>query len=95
MNDMERRDDDADASVQAQENLDRVTARLEAMIEREVAAAMADGDGASGEYRTKEQRWNAAANDVRNVIQLMRQSLEENDGTAQRLQNKAKPTEPS
>lgn len=82
--DKERRDDDADA--QAQERIDRIAARLEAMIDQEVAAAMADpqADGSRTEYRTKEQRWNSAANEVRGIVRMMQQSLEEGDTPAKR-----------
>lgn len=90
-NDMERRDDDADASTdaQAQESVDRLAAQLEAMIDLEVAAAMADpqADGTKSEYRTKEQRWNAAANDVRNIVRLMHQSLEDGETTTNRARD--------
>jgi uncharacterized protein YukE len=94
-NDMERRDYDAGASAQAQDNFNRVAARLEALIEQrdaDVKTAMADyqADGVSDEYRAKEQRWNAAATEVRGIIRLIRQSLEENDATAQRTLSRAK-----
>lgn len=86
-NDRERRDDDAEAQAQArareQENFNRIVARLEALVEQrdpDVKAAMGDQpDTASGEYRAKEQRWNVAANEVRGIIRLMQQSLEEID----------------
>ncbi|MFE0201486.1 pore-forming ESAT-6 family protein, partial [[Kitasatospora] papulosa] len=48
-------------------------------------AAMADyqADGVSDEYHGKEVRWNRAANEVRNIIRLVRTTLEQNDSTAQ------------
>lgn len=94
-NDMERRDYDAAASAQAQDNFNQIATRLEGLIEQrdaDVKAAMADyqADGVSDEYRAKEQRWNTAAGEVRGIIRLIRQSLQENDATAQRTLGKAK-----
>ncbi|RPF19506.1 hypothetical protein EDD34_0055 [Myceligenerans xiligouense] len=96
-NDKEHRDDDAEASVRGQEDLDRIAARLEALVEQRdpgVKAAMSDhaADGDSDEYRAKEQRWNAAADEVRGIIRLMHQALGENDAPAKRTLNKPEPT---
>ncbi|GAB3166057.1 hypothetical protein GCM10027059_24550 [Myceligenerans halotolerans] len=96
-NDMEHRDDDAEASARAQENLDRIAARLEALVAQrdpDVKATMADhpADGVLDEYRAKEQRWNAAADEVRGIIRMMHQALDENDAPVTRTLNKAKPT---
>lgn len=96
-NGMEYRDDDAEAAARAQENLDRIAARLEALVEQrdpDVKASMTDhqADSVLDEYRAKEQRWNAAADEVRGIIRLMHQALDENDASPTRTLNKAKPT---
>lgn len=83
-----RRDYDISASQSAQDNFNRVAAILEALIEQrnhDVQAAMADyaADGVSEDYRNKEQRWRAAADEVRNIIHTLRNSLERNDDAAQ------------
>ncbi|GAA3379998.1 hypothetical protein GCM10017750_35940 [Streptomyces racemochromogenes] len=57
-----------------------------------VKAAMAEfqADGVSDEYHGKEVRWNKAANEVRDIIRLVRTTLEQNDATAQATLQKAK-----
>jgi hypothetical protein len=44
----------------------------------------------SDEYHGKEVRWNRAAHEVRNIIHLVRTTLEENDGTAHSTLAKAR-----
>jgi hypothetical protein len=53
---------------------------------------MADfqADGVSDEYHGKEVRWHKAAAEVREIIRLVRTTLEQNDGTAQATLAKAK-----
>ncbi|MBO0609457.1 hypothetical protein [Myceligenerans salitolerans] len=93
---MEERDDDATASSRAQENLDRIAARLEALVEQRdpgAKGAMSDpADGATDGFRAKEHRWNAAADEVRSIIRLMHQALDEPDAPQKGALNKAKPT---
>ena len=74
---------------------DLSAAQLEAVIDqhdRDVAAAMADytAEGVSEDYRAKEQRWKAAAGEVRTIITTLRTSLERNDETAQEALRKAR-----
>jgi uncharacterized protein YukE len=42
------------------------------------------------EYHGKEQRWNRASQEVRNIIQLVKTTLEKNDATAQSTLARAK-----
>ncbi|MFD7131830.1 pore-forming ESAT-6 family protein [Streptomyces sp. NPDC059894] len=91
----DRRSYDTGASADAQGNIQSVIARLEEVIgqrDRQVKAAMADftADGVADEYHGKEQRWNNASNEVRNIIGLLKSTLEKNDGTAQSTAQRAK-----
>ncbi|MFJ8104568.1 pore-forming ESAT-6 family protein [Streptomyces sp. NPDC096132] len=91
----DRRSYDTGASADAQGNIQAVVARLEEVIgqrDRQVKAAMADftADGVAEEYHGKEQRWNRASNEVRNIITLLKTTLEQNDGTAQSTIQRAK-----
>ena len=53
---------------------------------------MADftADGVADEYHGKELRWNDASQEVKNIIQLLKSTLEKNDGTAQHTLSRAK-----
>ena len=53
---------------------------------------MADyqASGVSEEYLAKEQRWNTAAGEVREIIRTLRVSLERNDASAQEALGRAK-----
>jgi uncharacterized protein YukE len=78
---------DTGTSQQVQGDIAGIVARLETAISQRTAdvnAAMADfsADGVSEEYRAVEQRWNTAANQVREIIALVRTTLERNDETA-------------
>ncbi|MFJ4618131.1 pore-forming ESAT-6 family protein [Streptomyces sp. NPDC088812] len=91
----DRRSYDSGASGDAQGNIQAVVARLEEVIgqrDRQVKAAMADfaADGVSEEYHGKEQRWTNASNEVKNIIGLLKSTLEKNDGTAQSTAQRAK-----
>ncbi|MEU6219880.1 pore-forming ESAT-6 family protein [Streptomyces sp. NPDC047022] len=91
----DRRSYDTDASADAQGNIQAVIGRLEEVIaarDRQVKAAMADftADGVADEYHAKELRWNRASREVRNIIALVRSTLEHNDTTAQSTMAKAK-----
>ncbi|MEN3583839.1 MULTISPECIES: pore-forming ESAT-6 family protein [unclassified Streptomyces] len=84
----DRRSYDTGASADVQASLRTVIGNLERVLgdrDRAVRAAMADyqADGVSDEYHGKEVRWSSAANEVRDIIRLVRATLEENDSTAQ------------
>ncbi|MFD7948691.1 pore-forming ESAT-6 family protein, partial [Streptomyces sp. NPDC059744] len=79
----------------AQGNIQVVIARLEEVIaarDGQVKAAMADftADGVADEYHGKEMRWNRASQEVKSIIQLLKTTLEKNDGTAQHTITRAK-----
>lgn len=83
----DRRSFDTGVSQQVQSDLAGIVARLESAINQrsaDVRAAMADfhADGVSTEYEAVEQRWNRAANEVRQIIALVRTTLTRNDETA-------------
>lgn len=91
----DRRDFELAASTTAQENFNRVAARLESLIDQrdsDVKTAMSDyeASGVSADYHAKEQRWNTVAGEVRTIIRTLRQALENNDATAQTALSKAK-----
>jgi uncharacterized protein YukE len=91
----DRRSYDSGASSDAQANIQAVVGRLEGLLaqrERQVKAAMADfvADGVADEYHGKEQRWISASQEVRNIIALLKSTLEQNDGTAQSTVQRAK-----
>ncbi|MFC8590702.1 pore-forming ESAT-6 family protein [Streptomyces sp. NPDC102402] len=93
--DSDRRSYDTGASTEAQGNIQAVIARLEQVIsarDAQVKAAMLDfaADGVADEYHGKEIRWNNTSNEVRNIIQLLKTTLEKNDGTAQQTLARAK-----
>jgi len=91
----DRRSYDTGASADAQGNIQSVIARLEQVItarDGQVKAAMADftADGVADEYHGKELRWNRASQEVKSIIQLLKTTLEKNDGTAQHTLSRAK-----
>ncbi|GDY33665.1 pore-forming ESAT-6 family protein [Gandjariella thermophila] len=84
---MDRLSFDTGVSQQVQGDLAGIIGRLEATIAQrtsDVNAAMADfqADGVSEEYRSVEQRWHRAANEVRQIIQLVKTTMARNDETA-------------
>jgi len=84
---MDRNSWDDGAGDTAIANFNREAAQLEALIaqrNQDVQRAMADyqADGVSDEYRAKEQRWNAAADEVKTIIQKLRASLEDSQSIA-------------
>ncbi|MFJ9715092.1 pore-forming ESAT-6 family protein [Streptomyces sp. NPDC101213] len=92
---LDRRSYDTGASSEVQGGLQGIVGQLERVLadrDGAVKAAMADfqADGVSEEYHGKELRWNRAANEVRSIIQLVRTTLEDNDGTAQSTMAKAR-----
>ncbi|SCD80793.1 pore-forming ESAT-6 family protein [Streptomyces sp. PpalLS-921] len=93
--DSDRRSYDTGASTEAQGNIQAVIGRLEQVIrarDAQVKAAMADfaADGVADEYHGKELRWNTTSQEVRNIIQLLKTTLEKNDDTAHRTLARAK-----
>lgn len=85
---LDRRSYDTGASADVQTSLQGIIAQLERVLtdrDRAVKAAMAEfqADGVSDEYHGKEVRWNRAATEVREIIRLVRTTMEQNDGTAQ------------
>ncbi|MFD1663718.1 pore-forming ESAT-6 family protein, partial [Streptomyces caeni] len=83
----DRRSYDTGASADVQGGLQAVIGRLEEVIaarDRQVKAAMADftADGVADEYHGKEMRWNRASQEVKNIIGLVKSTLEQNDATA-------------
>ncbi|GGW82867.1 pore-forming ESAT-6 family protein [Streptomyces lomondensis] len=91
----DRRSYDTDASGEVQISLHAVIGQLERVLadrDRAVKAAMADftADGVADEYHGKENRWHSAAGEVREVIRLVRTTMEQNDGTAQTTLAKAR-----
>ncbi|MFF4285146.1 pore-forming ESAT-6 family protein [Streptomyces sp. NPDC001739] len=92
---MDRRSYDSGASAEAQGNIQSVIGRLEQVIaarDAQVKAAMADfaADGVAEEYHGKEMRWNHASQEVKNIIQLLKTTLEKNDATAHQTLARAK-----
>ncbi|KOX13965.1 pore-forming ESAT-6 family protein [Nocardiopsis sp. NRRL B-16309] len=79
---------DVGASQEVQGDIGTIVSRLEAIIgehDTDVRQAMADMeiDGVSEEYNEKEIKWHNAANEVRAIIRLVRDTLETNDATAE------------
>ncbi|WP_404829824.1 pore-forming ESAT-6 family protein [Streptomyces arboris] len=95
MGSTDRRSYDTGASSEVQGNIQLVIAQLEQVItarDTQVKAAMNDfaADGVADEYHGKELRWNATSQEVKNIIQLLRTTLEKNDGTASQTLARAK-----
>ena len=85
---------DVGASQEAQGNIQTIMSRLESLIgehDTDVSAAMAEFEatGVSEEYSAKELKWHNAANQVRDIIRLVRDTLETNDATAQEALSRA------
>lgn len=94
-NQQDRNDYDINASQSAQQNFETVAARLEAALQRrdqDVKTALADyqADGVSDEYQQLEQQWNDAGIAVRQIIQTVRDSLQQNDDIALTALQKAR-----
>ncbi|WP_119729616.1 pore-forming ESAT-6 family protein [Thermomonospora amylolytica] len=89
-----RRSYDTGASAEAQGNIQAIVSRLEQLIgtrDTDVTAAMADFEatGVSDEYHAKEIKWHNAANETREIIRLVKATLEKNDEIAQNTLSKA------
>ncbi|MFD6095992.1 pore-forming ESAT-6 family protein [Nocardiopsis flavescens] len=85
---------DVGASQEAQGNINTIMNRLEGIIgerDTDVSSAMAEFEatGVSEEYSAKELKWHNAANEVREIIRLVRETLETNDSTAQETLSRA------
>ena len=83
----DRRSYDTGTSQQVQGDLAGIIARLEAVISQrgsDVSAAMADfqADGVSDDYKAVEDRWNRAAGEVRQIIDLLKNTMSKNDESA-------------
>ncbi|CAQ01182.1 pore-forming ESAT-6 family protein [Clavibacter sepedonicus] len=94
-NSTDRRDYDIAASQSAQDEFQAVASHLESLLDQrdsDVKAAMADyqADGVSTEYAAKEARWNAVAQQVRDIIHALRQAMARNDETAQTAMSRGK-----
>ncbi|MFE3601818.1 pore-forming ESAT-6 family protein [Streptomyces sp. NPDC059096] len=93
--DTDRRSYDAGASTEAQSNIQVVIGQLEQVIaarEAQVSAAMSDfaADGVADDYHAKELRWKNASQEVKNIIRLLKTTLEKNDATAQQTLARAR-----
>ncbi|KXK63913.1 hypothetical protein AWW66_00200 [Micromonospora rosaria] len=95
MGNQDRLSYDTGASAEVQGSIGAILGRLEAVInerDQAVKAAMADfqADGVSDLYHEKEIRWNKAAQEVRDIITLLRKTLTDNDDTATQAQARAR-----
>lgn len=86
---------DTATSQQVQGDLLAVVGQLESLIgqrDSAVAAAMSDfqADGVSDEYAVVEQRWHRAAGEVRQIIDLVKTTLLQNDDSATTAQTRAR-----
>ncbi|MFJ2603954.1 pore-forming ESAT-6 family protein [Streptomyces sp. NPDC091279] len=93
--DTDRRSYDTGASSEAQGNIQVVIGQLEQVItarDAQVKAAMSDfaADGVADDYHAKELRWQNASQEVKNIIHLLRTTLEKNDATAHHTLTRAK-----
>jgi uncharacterized protein YukE len=91
----DRRSYDTGASTEAQGNIQVVIGQLEQVIaarDAQVAAVMTDfaADGVSDDYHAKEKRWKNASQEVKNIIALLKSTLEKNDSTAAQTIQRAK-----
>lgn len=85
---------DVGASQEAQGNINTIMNRLETLIgehDTDVNQAMSEFEatGVSEEYGAKELKWHNAGNEVREIIRLVRETLEGNDATAQEALSRA------
>jgi hypothetical protein len=90
-----RRSYDTGASAEAQGNVQVIVDRLEALIgtrDTDVRAALGDFEatGVSDEYQAKEIKWQQAANETREIIRLVRATLESNDEIAHTTLSRAR-----
>ena len=86
---------DTDTSGSVQGEIQSIVGRLESLIgqrEKDVNAAMADfqADGVSEDYQAVEMRFKNAANETRNIIRLIKETLNLNDQTASSAGSRAR-----
>jgi uncharacterized protein YukE len=86
---------DTGASQQVQGDLQGIVGQLEALIgqrDSAVAAAMSDfqADGVSEDYAVVEQRWRNAATEVRQIIDLVKTTMNSNDQSASTAATRAR-----
>ena len=92
---MDRISFDTGVSSQVQSDVESIASRLESLIsqrDQQVSAALSDFqmDGADAEYQQVETRWRNASNEVKNIIQLIRTTMSENDQTATSTQSRTR-----
>lgn len=95
MSTTDRRSFDTGASQQVQGDVQGIVGRLEALIgqrDQAVSAAMSNfqADGVSDQYATVEKRWQSAAHEVRQIIQLVKTTMSQNDETATTASSQAR-----
>jgi hypothetical protein len=86
---------DTAASGETQSNIHAIIGRLESLIgvrNNDVQRALSDFDAedVSGAYSDKERKWLAAAAETKAIIDLVKRTLSENDGTAHQAQSRAR-----
>ncbi|WP_026817934.1 pore-forming ESAT-6 family protein [Arthrobacter castelli] len=86
---------DTDASAQVETDIGGIVGRLEALIgdrDQQVATAMADfyAEGISEDYQHIEQKWKGSADEVREIIRLVKETLLNNDETAGTTQQRGR-----
>jgi len=91
----DRRAYDTGVSGDVQTTLQSIIGPLEKLIgerDRQVKAAMSDfrADGVEEDYQDVERRWNKAAGQVNQIIGLIRTTLHENDGIAERTVSRSR-----
>lgn len=92
---MDRRSFDTGVSAQVQGDLMSIIGRLESLIgqrQNQVGQAMSDfqADGVSDEYHAVEQRWTRAATEVRQIIDLVKATLTQDDQAASTALSRAR-----
>ena len=92
---MDRRSFDTGISQSVQGDIQGIIGRLESVVsqrDQAVAAAMADfqADGVSDDYHHVEQRWKSAATEVRQIINLLKQTMAQNDDSANSALSRAR-----
>ena len=90
----DRRSYDLGASAEAQLNIQLIVNQLETLIglrDADVQAALADWEatGVSDDSHGQEGKWLAAAHETREIIRLVKATLEDNDGIAHGTLRKA------
>lgn len=92
---MDRISFDTGASGQVQTDVEMIANRLETLIserDQQVMAALSDFqmDGADTEYQHVEIRWKNASEEVKNIIRLVRETMQSNDESATTTQSRTR-----